>query len=126
MKEIASCRTERTVETGLRFIDQLSALLTRNLHSVLWSVGFDTDLALVPRNQKTNLSALHRTVFTAAASVKLLTALLADMINPFHAPRIAYCNIAVNLIAVERMERELSQPCLPTMEPEKVKQEVML
>jgi hypothetical protein len=29
-------------------------------------------------------------------------------------------------IAVERMERELSQPCLPTMEPEKVKQEVML
>ena len=32
-----------------------------------------------------------------------------------------YCRIAV-----ERMERELSQPCLPTMEPEKVKQEVML
>jgi DNA modification methylase len=29
-------------------------------------------------------------------------------------------------IAVERMERELSQPCLPTMEPEKVKQEVLL
>jgi DNA modification methylase len=29
-------------------------------------------------------------------------------------------------IAVERMERELAQPCLPTMEPEKVKQEVML
>jgi hypothetical protein len=29
-------------------------------------------------------------------------------------------------IAVERMERELSQPCLPTMEPEKVKQEGML
>jgi site-specific DNA-methyltransferase (adenine-specific)/modification methylase len=29
-------------------------------------------------------------------------------------------------IAVQRMERELSQPCLPTMEPEKVKQEVML
>jgi DNA modification methylase len=29
-------------------------------------------------------------------------------------------------IARERMERELSQPCLPTMEPEKVKQEVLL
>jgi hypothetical protein len=29
-------------------------------------------------------------------------------------------------IAVERMERELSQPCLPTMEPETAKQEVML
>ena len=29
-------------------------------------------------------------------------------------------------IAVERMERELAQPCLPTMEPEKVKQEVLL
>jgi DNA modification methylase len=29
-------------------------------------------------------------------------------------------------IAVERMERELSQPCLPTMEPEKVKQEVLI
>ena len=32
----------------------------------------------------------------------------------------------IDLIARERMERELSQPCLPTMEPEKVKQEVML
>jgi site-specific DNA-methyltransferase (adenine-specific) len=29
-------------------------------------------------------------------------------------------------IAVARMERELAQPCLPTMEPEKVKQEVLL
>jgi site-specific DNA-methyltransferase (adenine-specific)/modification methylase len=29
-------------------------------------------------------------------------------------------------IAVQRMERELAQPCLPTMEPEKVKQEVLL
>ena len=29
-------------------------------------------------------------------------------------------------IARERMERELAQPCLPTMEPEKAKQEVML
>ena len=33
----------------------------------------------------------------------------------------AYCKIAV-----QRMERELSQPCLPTMEPETAKQEVML
>jgi DNA modification methylase len=29
-------------------------------------------------------------------------------------------------IAVERMERELSQPCLPTMEPERAKQEVLI
>jgi site-specific DNA-methyltransferase (adenine-specific) len=29
-------------------------------------------------------------------------------------------------IAVERMERELAQPCLPTMEPERTKQEVLL
>jgi site-specific DNA-methyltransferase (adenine-specific)/modification methylase len=29
-------------------------------------------------------------------------------------------------IAVERMERELSQPCLPTMEPERAKQEALL
>ena len=29
-------------------------------------------------------------------------------------------------IAVERMERELAQPCLPTMEPERAKQEVLL
>jgi DNA modification methylase len=32
-----------------------------------------------------------------------------------------YCQIAV-----ERMERELSQPCLPTMEPERAKQEALL
>jgi hypothetical protein len=32
-----------------------------------------------------------------------------------------YCRISV-----ERMERELSQPCLPTMEPQSVKQETML
>jgi DNA modification methylase len=32
-----------------------------------------------------------------------------------------YCQIAV-----ERMERELSQPCLPTMEPERAKQEVLI
>ena len=29
-------------------------------------------------------------------------------------------------IAVERMERELSQPCLPTLEPTKATQEVLL
>ena len=29
-------------------------------------------------------------------------------------------------IAAERMERELSQPCLPTMEPERAKQEVLI
>ena len=29
-------------------------------------------------------------------------------------------------IAVERMERELAQPCLPTMEPERAKQEVLI
>jgi hypothetical protein len=29
-------------------------------------------------------------------------------------------------IAVERMERELSQPCLPTMEPQQAKQEVLI
>jgi DNA modification methylase len=33
----------------------------------------------------------------------------------------AYCKIAV-----ERMERELAQPCLPTLEPQSAKQDVLL
>ena len=49
----------------------------------------------------------------------------------FHGSNIAHFISRVKLpkycqIAVERMERELAQPCLPTMEPERAKQEVLI